>query len=258
VVFSHAGDDPLACRDYIRGRLGLEPFAAGRPGGRNVFRSPAARERNQDAERRKAMAQRIWLEAGDPNGSPVETYLQSRGLDLADIGNDVLRFHPACPWAGEDGHLMRLPAMVAAMCSIETGELTAVHRTVLTADGAKIGRRMLGAAGGSAIKFDAYKVGLDTLTIGEGIETTASARRLGFGPAWALGAVGGIAAFPVLSGVQVLQILAERQPDGTPNRASEKAIGTCGERWHEAGQQVVVVDPPAGDMNDVLLAAGRI
>ena len=169
----------------------------------------------------------------------------------------MLRYHAACPWTGEDGHLQRLPAMVAAMRSIETGELTAVHRTVLTADGVKIGRRMLGAAAGAAIKLDADAAVSMGLTIGEGIETTASARRLGFGPAWALGAVGGIATFPVLSGVQVLQILAERHPDGTPNRASEKAVRACGERWHAAGRQVVVVDPPAGDMNDVLLAAGR-
>src|SRR4051794_15606787 len=30
-VYSQAGDDPLVCKDYVRGRLGLEPFRPKRP-----------------------------------------------------------------------------------------------------------------------------------------------------------------------------------------------------------------------------------
>lgn len=29
VVFSHAGDDPLVCKDYVRERLGLPPWNPG-------------------------------------------------------------------------------------------------------------------------------------------------------------------------------------------------------------------------------------
>src|ERR1700709_487459 len=29
VVYSHAGDDPIECRDYVRGRLGLAPWRPG-------------------------------------------------------------------------------------------------------------------------------------------------------------------------------------------------------------------------------------
>ena len=43
VVFSHAGDDPLACRDYVRGRLGLGPFKPGRQDGSKVVRFPVAK-----------------------------------------------------------------------------------------------------------------------------------------------------------------------------------------------------------------------
>ena len=33
IVFSHAGDDPIKCKDYVRAKLGLEPFKAKSNGG---------------------------------------------------------------------------------------------------------------------------------------------------------------------------------------------------------------------------------
>ena len=142
--------------------------------------------------------------------------------------------------------------MIAAMRSITTDELTGVHRTALTEHSVKLGRRMLGIAAGSAIKLDADDSVTHGLVIGEGIETTQAARQLGLKPAWALGSVGGIARFPLLAGIECLTILAERNVDGTPNTASERAVAECGERWHAAGREVLVIDPPAGDVNDAL------
>jgi hypothetical protein len=119
--------------------------------------------------------------------------------------------------------------MIAAMRSITTDELTGIHRTALTLDGVKVGRKMLGIAAGSAIKLDADDAVTHGLIIGEGIETCQAARQLGLRPTWALGSVGGIASFPVLAGIECLTILAERSPDGTPNAASERAVAECGE-----------------------------
>jgi putative DNA primase/helicase len=88
------------------------------------------------------------------------------------------------------------------------------------------------------------------LVVGEGIETTLTARQLGFRPAWALGSVGAIAAFSVLSGIEALTILAEA---GKP---SADAVQICGQRWSEAGREVIVVSPRMGaDINDALRGA---
>jgi hypothetical protein len=107
--------------------------------------------------------------------------------------------------------------MVAALRSIRTDEITGIHRTALTPEGTKIGRKMYGTAGGAAIMLDGHPG--PSLTIGEGIETTLSARQLGFGAAWALGSVGAIAAFPVLPGVSSLSLLEEVDQSGASAKA---------------------------------------
>jgi putative DNA primase/helicase len=125
--------------------------------------------------------------------------------------------------------------------------VTAVQRVALTADGAKIGRRMLGVVHRAAVKLD--QAG-DTLHVGEGIETCLAARQLGHAPAWALGSVGAIAKFALIDGVDRLAILGET---GT---ASANAIQLCGQRWHAAGRKVQVIMPDTGsDLNDELMAA---
>ena len=146
---------------------------------------------------------------------------------------------------------MGVPAMVAVMRNIKSDAITGVHRTRLTADGSKVGRRMLGIASGSAIKLDADEAVTMGLTVGEGIETCLAARHLGFRPVWALGSVGAIAAFPVLAGIEGLTILAEKDDSG----ASQRAVQECGKRWHDAGREVVIVEPKAGDINDALREA---
>jgi hypothetical protein len=43
VVYSHAGDDPIVCKDYVRERMGMEPF---RPGGNNGYSDGKNRANN--------------------------------------------------------------------------------------------------------------------------------------------------------------------------------------------------------------------
>ncbi|MFA7647922.1 MAG: AAA family ATPase [Phenylobacterium sp.] len=62
---SHAGDDAMACRDYVRERLGVEPFAAGRDG----FASAEARRASRSASgpRRRVVAEYVYrLADGTP------------------------------------------------------------------------------------------------------------------------------------------------------------------------------------------------
>jgi hypothetical protein len=263
-VHSHAGDDWQTCRDYVLSRLGVVPERTGRePRHRTphskvydeiVGHGPGDHTETADDEEILAKKRRVaslWEQGIEPRGTIVETYLRSRRLDLPDeIAGEVLRFHPQCPWRDEaSGEIVRIPAMLAAMRGVHSDKLTGMHRTALTADGRKIGRRMLGIAASAAIKLDADDAVTMGLVIGEGIETALAARQMGFRPAWALGSVGAIAGFPVLPGIEALTILAETGDNG----ASERAIDQCGQRWHDAEREVIIVTPRVGgDLNDAL------
>ena len=78
--------------------------------------------------------------AGVPTAksTPVEAYIETaRGISLPDdvLAADAIRFNPQCPFKLENGTMVKLPAMVAAMRCIHTDKFTGVHRTALRADG---------------------------------------------------------------------------------------------------------------------------
>jgi putative DNA primase/helicase len=248
LVHSFAGDDFKDCRDYIAGLLGIDQkgskFADFNSRPANVLTGPT-----DDKSRRVDSARAIWAKAVDPRGTIAETYWRSRALVLDDVlAGRVLRFHASCPWRDKDSDkTIFVPAMVAAMRSIATDKITAIHRTRLSSEGVKLDRRMLGVAAGAAIKLDPDDVVTSGLAIGEGIETCASARRFGIRPAWALGSTSFISSFPVLAGVECLTILAEN------DAASARAVDACAMRWHSAGREVLINRSTCGkDLNDSL------
>ena len=169
----------------------------------------------------------------NPRGTIAESYLRSRALGLdTDIAGAVLRFNPRCPWRDKDAdETIFVPAMIGAMRSIASDEITSIHRTRLSPDGEKLDRRTLGIVAGAAIKLDPDETVTHGLHFGEGVESCMSARQLGLKPTWALGSTSNIAAFPVLLGIECLTILAENDD------ASAKAVQVCGERWHAAGMK---------------------
>jgi putative DNA primase/helicase len=254
VVHSFAGDDPLACRDHVRSRAELPAWSpnSDRMTAPAVVRDPrpVSREEKRRAEWRRTRVLATWESARNPLGTIVEAYLAGRNLRLSeDVAGAALRFHPACPWTGEDGSTIKVPAMVAAMRDIHTNELKAIHRTRLTADGKKVDRRMFGEVVGTAIKLDPDDAVTIGLVIAEGIETAMAARQLGFRSTWALGSVGAVAKFPVLSGVEGLSLAAEDDKTG----ANARALDECGNRWHAAGRTVIVLGSKfGGDINDAL------
>jgi hypothetical protein len=155
----------------------------------------------------------------------------------------VIRFHPALRF---DGSVVA--GIVALFRDIKTNEPCGIHRTFLDADGRKLGRRMLGRAKGAAIKLDADEEVLAGLHVGEGVETALAGRVAGFRPVWALGSVAGIAAFPVLNGINAVTILGEINDGGANHRAAH----ACGTRWLGAGREALLVTPQVGgDLNDV-------
>ncbi|WP_284210057.1 DUF7146 domain-containing protein [Methylorubrum aminovorans] len=216
---------------------------------RRQRRIESERREAEDDARRQRSALTIWNAATDPRGTIVSDYLRSRGLDLFDeIAGEAIRFHPRCPWGTG-----LVQAMVAAFRNFETGEIIGIHRTALTTDGQKIGRKMLGIAAGAAIMLDPCEAVSFGLAIGEGIETSLSARQLGIRPAWALGSVDAIRTFPVLSGVEGLTVLSETGDSG----ASASACREVGTRWHRAERAVEIILPRvSGDLNDAIQAGG--
>jgi putative DNA primase/helicase len=103
---------------------------------------------------RIAQAVRMWGSGGDPRVPLMKRYVDSRRLDLTDdLVGRVLRFHGASPWKNASGEIEYRPVMLLAFRSIADDSLVAVHRTLLSDDGRKLDRRMLGSAGGAAIKI---------------------------------------------------------------------------------------------------------
>jgi hypothetical protein len=264
VVYSFAGDDPFACKDYVRERLGLPEWEPGDEQDRRaeplrrvrfdraaMDREAAKRPRSEDDHVRIKRAVAIWKEGRDLRGTLAETYLNiHRKLQLDDDLRGVLRFHPACPWRNENsGRTDRVPALIAVFRSIDDGTVTAIQRVALNPTGAKVGRRMLGVVHRAAVMLD--PIGPE-LAIGEGVETCMAARQLGIRPTWALGSTGGISGFPVLDGVDRLIVLGET------GEASADAVQFVGRRWRKAGRRVRIVMPDIGsDLNDELMAAAR-
>jgi putative DNA primase/helicase len=265
VVNSFAGDDPIVCKDYVRQRLGLPDWQPGDEQNRTIHpsrveawdRMVIERETNErrpmteDEMRNRDLAVQMWNEAQDPRGTLAERYLREhRKLDLpGELAGRVLRFHPACARRNEDtGRFDPLPMLIVPFRSIDTDDITAIHRIALNTDGSKIDRRMLGPVRRAAIKLD--DIAGDTLCSGEGIETCLAARELGYAPAWALGSVGALSFFPVLDGIKRLRIFGEHC------EASRKAIRKfCGRRWRQANRTVTVIMPDIGaDLNDELIA----
>jgi putative DNA primase/helicase len=256
LVFSHAGDDPISCLDYVRAQLGIPAFA---PQGRPPAAVPklshealsaigiAPQRASEPAPKTNPntdLARKIWRDAVDIRSTLAEKYLASRcfALDYEEDWHRVLRFHPTCPFGAD-----RAPAMIALMRDIANDEPRCIQRTHLTADGIKVERQMLGPSKGAAIKIDPDADVTRGLCIGEGLETCLSGRVMGLKPVWALASAGAIANFPLLTGIEGLHIFLEN------DEANQRAAQVCSDRWLDAGCTVLSAAPVTGnDLNDEL------
>jgi hypothetical protein len=194
----------------------------------------------------------LWNEAASISETPAAVHLDRRRVlePALAAGASVLRFHPACPFAGST----RLPCMLALLCDIRTDEPRAIHRTALTPAGHKIGRMMLGPKSGAAIKLCPDAAVATGLVIAEGIETALSGIQLGWRPAWSVVDAVGIAKFPVLPGIEALIILVDNDESGTGQRSAME----CSDRWTKAKREVLRVIPRRSgtDFNDVVRKRG--
>jgi hypothetical protein len=221
MVCSFGGDDPLACKDYIREKLGLPEFGSrGRTA--HVDREALARKRAEDqaqrsahTERQREKARYIWGAASRPAlGSPAARYLRERRK--LTVIPDTVRCLPAkgdyppsmivaygLPDEPEPGRYQPLPA----------SRIAAVHITRLRPDGTDRERErnskfMLGSPGTMPIALIPPN-DLGGLVVAEGVETALSFAHTGLG-CWAAGSkdrlvtiAPSIAALPYVKAVTV-------------------------------------------------------
>jgi hypothetical protein len=192
---------------------------------------------------RAGRALAIWHQTADLPGSPGWEYLRMRGVDLDALPSSIvqcLRWHNRCPWEGS-----RHGALVALYTDIATGEPRAIHRTAVTRDGRKVGRKVLGPKKGCVIRLWPDDFVTHGLTVGEGIETVLAAatnikhRGTLLRPAWAAGDAANLATLPVLNGIDALTILVDHDASGT----GQKAAAQCATRWTNAGCEVARLIP---------------
>jgi hypothetical protein len=242
-VHSLAGDDPIACRNYVIAKL--QDLNVG--GTQAIDEEPHLEPDPAHQARIKA-ALSLWDEAVPARGTVVEKYLATRGCLLpAPVScGDVLRFHPHCTFGAA-----RVPAMVVLMRDVVTGEPIGIHRTALKDDGS--GKRimpddmpakmMLGRAKGAVVMLQPHG---PRLGIAEGIETALSASQIFGIPVWSLMSASGIAACPVIPGVKRLTIFADQ------DQAGLAAAAKCATRYERASIEGEIRYPSTGDWNSYL------
>jgi putative DNA primase/helicase len=238
-IHSLAGDDKGECRAYVKSLLQkLE-------GDLSEIWGPQHDSSSRIAARiKRAMA--LWQEGTSATGTPVEAYLNSRGL-VGTLNNDVLRYHPACPF----GKTLQVPAMVTLITDAVTGEPIGVQRTAINDDGSAkrfgaASKMMLGVARHGAVRIQPAS---EHLGIAEGIETALSAAQMFGTPVWAALSKDGIGSFPVIPGVKRLTIFADHDDAGIT------AARKCGRRYKMSGIAGEIHVPPIfkSDWNNWLM-----
>ena len=195
----------------------------------------------------------ILSRAAAVSGSPVETYLASRGVAVPQTPD--LLFHPDVTyWETKTGH----PAIIAIVRDV-SGDQIAIHRTYILADGSgkadvKKPRMMLGSVACGSVRLgDVGESGV--LGICEGIETGLAVMTACPELAvWAALSAGNMAKMQLPPEARDIIILA----DNDASQAGMKAAQKAAERFVLEGRKVRIVLPPetGEDFNDLLLRVG--
>jgi Toprim domain len=188
-----------------------------------------ATSERKSTEERTRQAEVIWSRSRELGATLATTYLNKhRGLDLKGLDlSHCLRWDDA------------RQCIVGKMTDPLTGVMTGVHRTFLDCEGRKLRRAMLGRKG--VVRLTPDEEVTYGLAITEGIEDALSVILGGAGPAWSACDAGGVERFPILAGIDVVTIFADRDPRGT----GEVAARACARRWLEAGKEARLWLPSA-------------
>jgi putative DNA primase/helicase len=147
----------------------------------------------------------------------------------------------------------KVPAMLARITDIITGDFTGIHRIALSddfsakrvmADGG-YSRRIMGVAKGSVVQLFPCS---NCLGIAEGVETALAAHQIFKMPVWAALSAHGVSSFPLIHAISRLVVFADNDDAGL------SAAQDCGLRYSKAGVDVEIRYPPVpgSDWNDFL------
>ncbi|MEK8088767.1 DUF7146 domain-containing protein [Thermithiobacillus plumbiphilus] len=199
----------------------------------------------ESQESRRGRYQRMMQEARPIKaGDPVACYLQARGLRLAAFPR-ILRYAPVLSYHHEDSRKTVHQAMLAAVQGTD-GRLVSIHRTYLTADGAKANvpepKKLMpavseGATRGAAIRL--FPIQENKLILAEGIETTLALHVLTGWPAWACVSAQGLAS--VILPPQACEIIIGTDLDRSA--AGEQAARSLRERLQAEGRSTQIIMP---------------
>lgn len=209
LVRCHAGCDQRRVIAAIRSR-GLWEENGHRQFARCAARMVANNQSDRDDAKRSEAALAIWQSATPADGTPLETYLASRGLDVPPP--TTLRFHARLKHPS--GGIW--PAMIALVTRGTDGAPLAIHRTFLARDGACKApvdpqKMMLGPCRGGAVRFGAPG---NVLMVGEGIETCLAAMLATGNPAWAALSTSGLRALDLPNETRDVVVLADGDEPG--------------------------------------------
>jgi putative DNA primase/helicase len=243
LVRCHAGCDQERVITALRTR-GLWPEKRLYSLSRIARRTSVEHKRHQVDTKRGEAALAIWHSSQPAAGTPVGTYLASRGLDLS--VPEALRFHAGLkhPSGGV------WPTMVALVVDGLDGTPVAIHRTYLARNGSGKApidpqKMMLGPCRGCAVRLAKP---CDVLMVGEGVETCLAAMQASGHPAWAALSTSGLRSLDLPTEIRDLIVLADGDESG------EAAARDCALRWKRQGRRLRIARPPQGmDFNDVLL-----
>jgi phage/plasmid primase-like uncharacterized protein len=175
-------------------------------------RGPAPAQPRDDAA--EAALRRVWSETLDPaarEALPLRRYFHRRGIEAKPDG-EVVRFHPALGYYEERVRVGTYPAIVSRVADA-AGRPVTLHRTYLTADGAKAPvtspKKLMpemGTLSGGAIRL--FPAG-PALGIAEGIETALAVRQRTGMPVWAGVSAALVEAFVPPPGVTLVVVWAD-------------------------------------------------
>lgn len=243
LVRCHAGCNQDQVIAYLKA-TDLWPQSSPRPLGNNEsrrLRRPSEPDRVDIKRSRSALF--LWQNTRPACGTLIETYLRSRGIQIA--VSPTLRFHPHLKHPSGD----YWPAMIALVTRGTDNEPLAIHRTFIAHNGTgkamvESQKLMLGPCSGGAVRL--AEPG-NLLMIGEGIETCLAAMQETGYPAWAALSTAGMRALDLPQSVYDVIVLADGDDPG------EAAAQNCALRWKREGRRVRIARPPKGmDFNDML------
>lgn len=265
LFFCFGGCDWKEVRAAAEGNGWLPPFDAGhretqteRLDRKRQLAERRKERRQQEAvefDRKRAFAQGIWNGAGGTAGTPVEAYLQSRGINWHHGGASLspsLRYG----YVKEPNTGLHLPAMVSAVTVWPSDEVVGVHATYLTPQGTKAPvstpKRMYGAIKGGAVQLSRRR---DILAVAEGIESALSYAELFDVPTWATLSTASMKSVQIPDTLKRVDIAADNDGAGT-NAARQLAHRL--KREHPTLEVLIRKPREVGhDWNDALLQAQK-